>query len=69
MKSLAFKLLLATWFGCMTSAVAALPEDIPAKREPYPEFALSGYDMSSCNPLPKQQKKTAKKQKFTGSMT
>ena len=64
MKSLAFKLLLATWFGCMTSAVAALPEDIPAKREPYPEFALSGYDMSSCNPLPKQKKKNGKPTKI-----
>ena len=64
MKSLAFKLLLATWLGCMTSAVAALPDDIPAKREPYPEFALSGYDMSSCNPLPKQKKKNGKPTKI-----
>ena len=66
MKSLAFKVLLATWCGYMTSSVAALPEDIPAKREPYPEFALSGYDMSYCDPLPKKKKKNGKKQKFTG---
>ena len=64
MKSLAFKVLLATWCGCMTSSVAALPEDIPAKREPYPEFALSGYDMSYCDPLPKQKKKNGKKTKI-----
>ena len=31
----------------------ALPNDIQAKREPYPEFDLTGYDLSYCDPLPK----------------
>ena len=57
MKSQAFTLLLATWLGCMTSLAVALPEDVPAKNEPYPEFRLTGYDMSYCDPLAKQQKK------------
>jgi len=64
MKTQAFRLLLATWFGCMTTFVVALPEDIPAKGEPYPEVALSGYDMSYCNPLPKQKKKNGKPTKI-----
>jgi len=41
-------LLAATFFG---AAARALPNDLPAKREPYPEFNLSGYDMSYCTPL------------------
>ena len=31
MKSQAFKLLLATWFGCMTSIAVALPDDVSAE--------------------------------------
>ena len=37
----------------LASALAfALPNDIQAKREPYPEFDLTGYDLSYCDPLP-----------------
>jgi hypothetical protein len=40
-------------FLCVISgAVFALPNDIQAKREPYPEFDLTGYDLSYCDPLP-----------------
>ena len=64
MKSQVFKLLLAAWFGCTTSLVLALPDDIPAKNAPYPEFRLTGYDMSYCDPLPKQKKKNGKPTKI-----
>ena len=37
----------------LSSAFAfSLPNDIQAKREPYPEFDLTGYDLSYCEPLP-----------------
>ena len=63
-KPQAFKLLLTIWFGCMTPLVIALPDEIPAKNEPYPEFWLNGYDMSHCDPLPKQEKKNGKPTKI-----
>ena len=64
MKPQAFKLLPTIWFACVTSLAVALPEDLPAKNEPYPEFRLTGYDMSYCDPLPKQQKKNGKQTKI-----
>lgn len=47
-------------FLCLISGVVyALPNDIQAKREPYPEFDLTGYDLRYCDPLPKPSRQGA----------
>ena len=54
------KLLLSIVFASalvMTFAAVALPDDLPAKRQPYPEFNLSGYDLSYCTPLSRSASK------------
>ena len=51
MKRLITALLASLSIG--SAIVFALPNDIQAKREPYPEFDLTGYDLSYCDPLPK----------------
>ena len=50
---------LAVAITLSSTFVFALPNDIQAKREPYPVFDLRGYDLSYCDPLPKPSRQGA----------